>query len=240
MPPAAPRSGRRVGSTSGEGSGRLAPYDAVLLLSFGGPERPDDVLPVPAERHPRPGHPARAAARRSPSTTSASAAAARSTTRTAQLLAALRAELRGPRAGPPACYWGNRNWDPVPDRRAARRRRRRGTAASPCWSPAPYSSLLRLPAVPRGPRPPRWPPLGEAGAAAEVDKIRHYFNHPGFVAPMADAVAALAASPAARPRRGAAGLRHALGARLRWTRRRGPAGGAATSAQHRGRRREPC
>jgi hypothetical protein len=25
--------------------GPLAPYDAILLLSFGGPEKPDDVMP---------------------------------------------------------------------------------------------------------------------------------------------------------------------------------------------------
>src|SRR3954468_6559388 len=33
-----------AGSEPGSG-GALAPYDAVLLLSFGGPEQPDDVLP---------------------------------------------------------------------------------------------------------------------------------------------------------------------------------------------------
>src|SRR4249919_4068047 len=43
--PAAPRSGSRAGSRSGEEAGRLAPYDAVLLQSFGGPERPEDVMP---------------------------------------------------------------------------------------------------------------------------------------------------------------------------------------------------
>ena len=38
--------------------------DAVLLLSFGGPEGPEQVRAVPGERHPRPRHPARTARRR--------------------------------------------------------------------------------------------------------------------------------------------------------------------------------
>ena len=32
-------------SMADDGGGRLDPYDAVLLVSFGGPEGPDDVLP---------------------------------------------------------------------------------------------------------------------------------------------------------------------------------------------------
>ena len=37
------------------------PYDALLLLSFGGPEKPEDVVPFLENVTARPGHPARAA-----------------------------------------------------------------------------------------------------------------------------------------------------------------------------------
>ena len=36
-------------------------FDALLVVSFGGPEGMDDVMPVPRERHPRPQRPTRAA-----------------------------------------------------------------------------------------------------------------------------------------------------------------------------------
>ncbi len=39
----------------------VSPYDALLLLSFGGPEKPDGRRAVPRERHARARHPARAA-----------------------------------------------------------------------------------------------------------------------------------------------------------------------------------
>ena len=89
----------------------VTPYDAVLLVSFGGPERPDDVLPFLRERHPRPRHPARAAGRGRPSTTPASAASARSTTRTASCSRRSQADLAAHGLDLPV-YWGNRNWDP--------------------------------------------------------------------------------------------------------------------------------
>ena len=38
----------------------VAPYDALLLVSFGGPKRSEAVRPVPRERHARPRDPARA------------------------------------------------------------------------------------------------------------------------------------------------------------------------------------
>ena len=61
----------------------LQPYDALLLVSFGGPEKPDDVVPFLRNVTAGQGHPGRRGSRRSASTTSSSAAAARSTTRTA-------------------------------------------------------------------------------------------------------------------------------------------------------------
>ena len=88
-----------------------SPYDALLLVSFGGPEEPEDVVPflenvtrgrgIPRERLEEVGRallPLRRPRRRS-------------TTRTATLLAALREDLAGAGIDLPV-YWGNRNWDP--------------------------------------------------------------------------------------------------------------------------------
>ena len=56
-------------------------YDALLVLSFGGPEGHDDVMPFLLNVT-RAGASRRSGWRRSPSTTTTSAASARSTTRT--------------------------------------------------------------------------------------------------------------------------------------------------------------
>src|SRR5215469_13837271 len=89
----------------------MAPYDAFLLVSFGGPERPDDVIPflenvtrgrnVPRERllevaehylHFGGVSPINAQVR--------------------ELIAALQAELDRRGIALPI-YWGNRNWHPM-------------------------------------------------------------------------------------------------------------------------------
>ncbi|MDD9206678.1 ferrochelatase, partial [Georgenia sp. 10Sc9-8] len=88
----------------------LAPYDAVLLLSFGGPEAPEDVVPflrnvtagrgIPDERLAEVGEHYYHFGGRSPINDQNRA-----------LLDALRAELDG-RGLPTPVAWGNRNWDP--------------------------------------------------------------------------------------------------------------------------------
>ncbi len=87
------------------------PYDALLLLSFGGPERPDDVLPflenvtrgrgVPRERLEVVAQQYMRFGGRSPLNDECR-----------KLIAALERELdaRGPRL---PVYWGNRNWHPM-------------------------------------------------------------------------------------------------------------------------------
>src|SRR5512147_1757818 len=88
----------------------LPPVDAVLLLSFGGPEGPDDVIPflqnvtrgrgVPPERLAEVAEHYRHFGGVSPINAQCR-----------DLLAALSREL--PRAGIDApLYWGNRNWHP--------------------------------------------------------------------------------------------------------------------------------
>ena len=161
-------------------------YDGVLLMSFGGPEGPDDVMPflenvtrgrgIPRERLLEVGEHYLAFGGRSPINEQNRA-----------LLAALRDELDRRRVDLPV-FWGNRNWAPyVTDtlreahERGARRLLMVTTSAYASYSGCRQyredvaAALLRL--------------AGE-GRAVAVDKIRHYFNHPGFVEANTDAVEA--------------------------------------------------
>src|SRR6478672_6322898 len=88
----------------------VAPYDALLLVSFGGPERPEDVVPflenvtrgrgIPRERLEEVGEHYHLFGGRSPINDQNRA-----------LLAAIREDLAGAGIDLPV-YWGNRNWDP--------------------------------------------------------------------------------------------------------------------------------
>ncbi|HVQ31728.1 MAG TPA: ferrochelatase, partial [Vicinamibacteria bacterium] len=89
----------------------MPPYDAVLVVSFGGPEGPDDVMPfldnvlrgrmVSEERKRQVAEHYLRFGGKSPINDQCRA-----------LVAALEGELRahGPR---PPVYWGNRNWTPL-------------------------------------------------------------------------------------------------------------------------------
>ena len=127
--------------------------------------------------------------------------AARSTTRTARC--SPRSRTTSPANGIDLpVYWGNRNWDPYLRRRAARRCAPTASPGRPASSPAPTRRYSRLPAVPREPRRRASPRSGPG--APRLDRLRHYFNHPGFVEPMVDAtLAALAELPERGPRDGA-------------------------------------
>ncbi|HYJ76178.1 MAG TPA: ferrochelatase [Kineosporiaceae bacterium] len=176
----------------------VAPYDAVLLLSFGGPEQPADVLPflenvtrgrgIPRERLESVAEHYHHFGGRSPINDQNRA-----------LLAALRSELDARGLGVPL-YWGNRNWDPylLDTLRQARADGVRRLCVIVTSAYSSYSGCRQyredLAAALIG-------VAEEAGGdqadqLPEVDKIRHYFNHPGFVAANADAVlAALARVP---------------------------------------------
>jgi protoporphyrin/coproporphyrin ferrochelatase len=88
----------------------VSPYDAVLLVSFGGPEGPDDVLPflenvtrgrdIPRERLEEVGEHYYLFGGRSPIND-----------QNRELLAAVREDLSGAGIDLPV-YWGNRNWAP--------------------------------------------------------------------------------------------------------------------------------
>lgn len=168
------------------------PYDALLLLSFGGPEKPEDVVPflenvtrgrgIPRERLEEVGQHYFLFGGRSPINDQNKA-----------LIAALEAELAAAGIDLPV-YWGNRNWEPyLPDtvaQLAADGRRRVlciATSAYSSWSSCrQYWDNIddALAALPDGVDAPR------------IDKVRAYFNHPGFVAANTDGVlAALADLP---------------------------------------------
>ncbi|GAA2639493.1 ferrochelatase [Dactylosporangium fulvum] len=160
-------------------------YDAFLLVSFGGPEGQDEVLPfmenvtrgrgIPRERLELVAEHYRHFGGVSPINAQCRA-----------LIEALRPELDLP------IYWGNRNWHPfladtVRQMRDDGVRRALAFVTSPFGS---YSSCRQyLDDIARA--------RADVGPdAPEIDKIRHYHDHPGYIAPHADAVhAALEALP---------------------------------------------
>ncbi|WP_371499666.1 ferrochelatase [Kitasatospora sp. NBC_00374] len=171
-----------------------APYDALLLLSFGGPEAPEDVVPflenvtrgrgIPKERLAEVGKHYFLFGGVSPINE-----------QNRELLAALRKDFAEHGLDLPV-YWGNRNWAPylVDTLRelAADGHRRVLTLATSAY--AGYSGCRQY-------RENLADALAQLAAEGlpelRVDKLRHFYNHPGFVGPMADAaLAALAALPA--------------------------------------------
>ncbi|GAB2581414.1 ferrochelatase [Microlunatus antarcticus] len=158
-----------------------APYDALLLVSFGGPEQPADVMPflenvtrgrgIPRERLADVAHHYDDFGGRSPINDQCR-----------ELLAALRAELDAREIDLPL-YWGNRNWDPFlgPEvERLAAGGHRRVVAVLTSAYPS-YSSCRQY----RENLFDAFDPHAAAGVT--VDKIRHYSDHPGFVAASVDA-----------------------------------------------------
>ncbi|MER7752877.1 ferrochelatase [Kitasatospora sp. NPDC097643] len=171
-----------------------APYDALLLLSFGGPEAPEEVVPflenvtrgrgIPKERLTEVGKHYFLFGGVSPINE-----------QNRELLAALRKDFAEHGLDLPV-YWGNRNWAPylVDTLReiAADGHRRVAVLATSAY--AGYSGCRQY----RENLADALATLAEEGLPApRVDKLRHFYNHPGFVEPMIDAtVAALAQLPA--------------------------------------------
>ncbi len=155
---------------------QLEPYDAVLLLSFGGPEGPDEVLPflrrvtagrrTPDERLEGVAEHYHLFGGRSPINDQNRA-----------LLAALTQEMERREIRTPV-LWGNRNSDPfVTDTlRAAHDEglTRVLTVLTSAYSS--YSSCRQY----REDLGEAVQTLADEGRAVHVDKIRPYVNHPGF------------------------------------------------------------
>ena len=166
------------------------PYDAILLVSFGGPEKRDDVMPflenvtrgrsVPRERLLEVAEHYYRFDGVSPINAQNRA-----------LLAALRALLDSQGPALPL-YWGNRNWQPLLTETVARMADDgiRRALAFVTSAFASYSSCRQyLEDIARA--------RAEVGARAPViDKLRLYWDHPGFIEPMVEHTeAALAMLP---------------------------------------------
>jgi protoporphyrin/coproporphyrin ferrochelatase len=168
-------------------------YDALLVLSFGGPEGMGDVIPflenvtrgrnVPRERLEEVAEHYRHVGGVSPINAQNRA-----------LIAALEGELAAHGLALPV-YFGNRNWHPfVAD--TVRRMRDDGVRRALVFVTSAFSSYSGC----RQYREDVIRAVEEVGAAEiAFDKLRVFYNHPGFVGPMAERVrAALGAFPVER------------------------------------------
>ena len=158
------------------------PYDAILVISFGGPEKPEDVIPflenvlrgkpVPRERmlevaehyyHFGGVSPINAQNR--------------------EFIAALRVELNRSKIDLPI-YWGNRNWHPMLAD-TLREMQRDGKRRAIAFITSAYSSYSGCRQYRENVQVAR----DEVGAdAPEIDKLRVFYNHPGFVSANVDRI----------------------------------------------------
>lgn len=181
-----------------DASAAQAPYDAILVVSFGGPEGMDDVMPflenvlrgrnVPRERMLAVAHHYERFGGVSPINQ-----------QNRDLIAALRPALDAADIDLPI-YWGNRNWHPLlPDtlRQMARDGRRHALA----YITSAYSSYSGC----RQYREDIERAQHEVGPDAPVvSPLRKFYNHPEFIRATAERVRAAQATLPAEQRDGAA------------------------------------
>jgi ferrochelatase len=153
------------------------PYDALLVVSFGGPEGMDDVMPflqnvlrgrnIPEARMREVVHHYELFGGVSPLNGQNRA-----------LIAALRAKLETSGPNLPI-YWGNRNWAPfLPD--TLQQMKQDGIKRALAFFTSAYSSYSGC----RQYREDIQKAQAAVGAGAtEVDKLRMFYNHPGFIEP---------------------------------------------------------
>ena len=152
-------------------------YDALLIVSFGGPESKEEVIPflenvlrgrnVPRERMLAVAEHYYHFDGKSPINQ-----------QNRQLIAALQVELD--RHGPKhPIYWGNRNWHPLlPD--TLRQMKNDGVRRALAFVTSAYSSYSGC----RQYRENIASAQAKVGTGApEVDKLRVFYNHPGFTEP---------------------------------------------------------
>ncbi|MEV0714630.1 ferrochelatase [Asanoa sp. NPDC050611] len=160
------------------------PYDALVLVSFGGPERPEDVIPflenvtrgrgVPPER-------LAAVAEHYYSFGGVSPI----NQQNRELMAAIEADFSANELPLPV-YWGNRNWHPmlaetVEQMKADGVKRALAFVTSAYGGFSSCRQYIDDIAAARA-------AVGEG--APVIDKLRHFADHPGFVTPHTDAVRA--------------------------------------------------
>ncbi len=169
------------------------PYDAILIVSFGGPEGMAEVMPflqnvlrgrnVPPERMQAVAHHYELFGGVSPINE-----------QNRRLISALQAELdaNGPHL---PIYWGNRNWHPLLAD-TLRQMRADGIRRALAFITSAYSSYSGCRQYRENVEQART----EVGAdAPQVEKLRAFYNHPGFIGPNVEHVhAALAQIPAGR------------------------------------------
>jgi protoporphyrin/coproporphyrin ferrochelatase len=166
-------------------------YDAILVVSFGGPESPNDVIPflenvlrgrnVPRERMLEVAEHYHHFGGKSPINQ-----------QTRELIAALASELAQHEPKLPV-YWGNRNWHPMLAE-TLQKMKQDGIRRALAFVTSAYSSYSGC----RQYREDIIRAQSEVGPGApEIDKLRAFFNHPGFVDATEDRVReALAQVPA--------------------------------------------
>lgn len=169
------------------------PYDAILIVSFGGPEGPDDVMPflenvlrgknVPRERMLEVVEHYKHFGGVSPINQQCR-----------ELIAALERELaeHGPQL---PIYWGNRNWQPMLAD-TLRRMKEDGIGRALAFMTSAFSSYSGC----RQYREDVIKAQAEVGEGApEIHKLRVFYNHPGYIEPMRECVrSALGQIPAER------------------------------------------
>jgi ferrochelatase len=160
----------------------VTPYDALLVLSFGGPEKPDDVIPflenvlrgrnVPRERMLAVAEHYYHFGGKSPINDQNRA-----------LIAGLRHELdlHGPRL---PIYWGNRNWHPLLAD-TLRQMKADGVRRALAFTTSIFSSYSGcrqyLEDIQRA--------RAAVDGSPEIEKLRSFYNHPLFIEAQSDCVA---------------------------------------------------
>jgi len=153
-------------------------YDALLLLSFGGPEGPDDVMPfLENVTRGRQIPPERLAAVATHYQRFGGVSPINACNRA--LIAALRPTVDLP------IYWGNRNWRPLLAD-TMRAMAADGIRHAVCFTTSAYggysSCRQYIEDIARA--------RADVEGAPAVDKLRPFFDHPGFIGPFVDATLA--------------------------------------------------
>ena len=168
----------------------MTDYDAILLVSFGGPEAPEDIVPflenvtagrgIPRERLEQVGAHYHLFGGRSPINDQCR-----------DLIAALKPALKEAGIDLPV-YWGNRNWTPMLTDTVQQMADDgiRHALAFVTSATSSYSGCRQY-------RENIIAAREAVDGSPAIDKIRQYYDHPGFIEPMIDNVrTALASVPA--------------------------------------------